>query len=156
MWKCHCFFLLQGLLFFYLAPSADGVCEWHWFGVVFPEYNFIIFFLSFRVEKKSFKTLFKKVLECWDRISQERKMTRLILGEGGVQARPWRNYSTKDRWWEYTAHCYHRDRNTNHAGGKAEGRLASQEEPKLAKKQWERVCWGEIKLVPGELVKILI
>lgn len=36
---------------------------------------------------------------------------------------------------ESTGHCYHRDENTNHAGVKTEGRLASLVEPALTKKQ---------------------
>lgn len=42
----------------------------------------------------------------------------------------------------------------NHAGGEAEGRPASLEEPILAKEQWETVGWGEIRLLLKELVKI--
>lgn len=44
----------------------------------------------------------------------------------------------------------------NRGGGKEEGRPASLEEPILDKEQWETVCWGEVKLVLKELVKILI
>lgn len=42
------------------------------------------------------------------------------------------------------------------AGGEAEVRLASLEEPVLGKEPWETVCWGEKKLMQEELVKMLI